>query len=62
MPPFDIEGPRFAEQQVKDQQERRDFPTITAIGCSTASSAKKNEAKDTQTASNIQYRMIPSRK
>ena len=27
MPPFDIEHPRFAEQQVKDQQEKQDFPT-----------------------------------
>ena len=26
MPPFDIEGPRFAEQQVKDQQEQQGFP------------------------------------
>jgi len=26
MPPFDIEHPRFAEQQVKDQQEKQGFP------------------------------------
>ena len=26
MPPFDIEEPRFAEQQVKDQQEKQGFP------------------------------------
>ena len=26
MPTFDIEEPRFAEQQVKDQQEQQGFP------------------------------------